>query len=95
MLKEEELNNIKPYYALCELLPCEINGVDLDYNDFGTKEDIEPEEAEPYGCGNMQFIPFDDVKEETLKKYNITKEEYEKIQKKLDCLSFGGCGWCI
>ena len=95
MLKEEELNNIKSYCALCELLPCKINGVDLDYHDFGEKYDTEPEEAEEYGCGNMQFIPFNEVKQETLVKYNITENEYRKIQDKLDCLSFGGCGWCV
>lgn len=94
MLKEEELNNINSYDALCELQSCKINDVNLNYNDFGEKYDTEPEKAEPYCCANMQFIPFKDVKEETLKKYNITEEEYRLIQEKLDCLSFGCCGWC-
>lgn len=94
MLKEE-YNNIRAYYALCELEECTINGVELDYNDFGEKDDIEPDEAEEYGCGNMQFIPYEEVKQETLKKYNITEEEYRKIQDKLDCLSFGCCSWCV
>lgn len=95
MLKEEELNNIKSYCALCELCGCEINGVNLDYNDFGEKYDTEPEEAPEYGCGNMQFIPYFEVKQETLRKYNITEDEYRKIQNKLNCLSFGCCGWCV
>ena len=50
---------------------------------------------EDYGCGNMQFIPYKEVKQDTLKKYNITEEEYRKIQDRLDCLSFGCCDWCV
>lgn len=95
MLKEEEYNNIRAYLALCELEDCTINGVELDYKDFGDKDDTEPDKAEEYGCGNMQFIPYEEVKQETLKKYNITEEEYRKIQDKLDCLSFGSCSWCV
>lgn len=94
MLKEEELNEIQSYSALCELPVIEINGVLLEYEDFGEKYDTSPETAEEYCCGDMQFIPFEEVKQETLKKYNITEEEYRKIQEKLDCLSFGNCGWC-
>lgn len=94
MLKEEELNNIKSFCALCELCGCEINNIILDYHDFGEKYDTKPEEASDYGCGNMQFISFNEVKQETLIKYNINENEYRKIQNKLDCLSFGGCDWC-
>lgn len=95
MLKKEELEKIKTLNALCELAPyIKINGVYLDYSDFGDKYDTEEENAEPYCCENMQFIPFEDVKEETLIKYNITESEYRQIQKKLDCLSFGCCVWC-
>ena len=95
MLKKEELESIRAFRALCELVPnIRINGVDLDYSDFGDKYDTEEENAEPYCCANMQFIPFNDVKEETLIKYNITEIEYRQIQEKLDCLSFGCCGWC-
>lgn len=95
MLKKEELENIRALPALCELVPsARINGVGLDYRDFGDKYDAGEENAEPYCCANMQFIPFDDVKEETLIKYNITEIEYRQIQEKLDCLSFGCCVWC-
>lgn len=106
MLKKEELDAIKSYGALCELEskinqttweiePLKINGTPLEYNDFGKKYDTFPESAEPYGCGNMQFIPFVEVRKKTLKKYNITESEYRQIQEKLDCLSFGCCGWCV
>lgn len=81
--------------AMIRYKPITINGEILDYSDFGTKEDINPELAEPYGCGNMKFIPFANVSDEVLIKYNITQEESKKIQEKLDCLSFGKCGWCI
>ena len=95
MLKEEELNAIRSLDAFCALVETEINGVILDDEDFGDKVDMDLENAEEYCCGDMQFIPFEDVKVETLKKYNITEEEYRKIQEKLDCLSFGCCGWCL
>ncbi|MBR5223827.1 MAG: hypothetical protein IKV81_06665 [Clostridia bacterium] len=95
MLKLEELNSIRAYGAFCELpSDIKINGVELDYNDFGVKGDTEPEAAKEYCCGNMQFTPFPFVVEETLKKYDITIDEYAAIQEKLDCLSFGSCGWC-
>lgn len=95
MLKQEELDSIKDMTYLCELEPTMINGVWLQHEDFGDHEDIDHQHAEPYACANMQFIPFKEVKEETLKKYNITEEEYRQIQDKLDCLSFGCCGWCV
>lgn len=107
MLKQEELDNIEAYEALCELkckpsgdhshiISVSINNTPLSYNDFGEKYDTEPESAEPYGCGNMQFIPFEDVKKSTLEKYNLNEKEYRKVQEKLkEVLSFGYCGWCV
>ena len=80
--------------ALCELATFRINGIDAEYTDFGDKYDCEPENAEPYGCGNMMFFP-KEPNASVLKKYNITKDEYDEICNKLDCLSFGCCGWCI
>lgn len=106
MLKKEELDKIKSMGALCELkltyneeydvyqAPF-INGVELDYNDFGEKYDTCRETACEYGCGNMQFIPYEKVDKKVLEKYNITEEEARQIQEKLDCLSFGSCGWCV
>lgn len=82
------------YGALCELKTFRINEINADYHDFGYKQDTAPEIAEPYGCGNMQFIP-KPVEKEILDKYNITVDEYNEICVKLDCLSFGGCRWCI
>ncbi len=92
---KEQINNIKSMGSLCELESgIQINGVELDYEDFGEKYDIDSESAEPYCCADMQFIPFDEVKKETIDKYDITEKQYREIQEKLDCLSFGCCSWC-
>lgn len=79
--------------AYCYLKFFEINGITANEYDFGHHEDIAPEEAEPYCCGNMQFLPSEGRKE-IFEKYGITEEEYNQICKELDCLSFGCCGWC-
>lgn len=95
MLKREELDNIKAHECLCTLQYCTINGVVLEYEDFGSKGDMDMGNAEPYGCGDMQFIPDEEIEESVLCKYNITVEEARQIQDKLQCLSFGKCGWCV
>ena len=81
--------------ALCAMSLFRINGIDADEDDFGGKWDHDPENAEDYGCGNMQF----ERKESTpavMDKYKITQGEYEIICEKLeDSLSFGSCGWCV
>lgn len=79
--------------AYCYLPIFEINGRQAYEEDFGDKEDIAPELAEPYCCGNMKFIP-KECEKEVLEKYSITEEEYNQICVELDCLSFGGCCWC-
>lgn len=85
---------IKPFGALCDLEQFEINGMRADYEDFGDKYDCHPDIAEPYGCGDMRFIPKLPTIE-ILNKYNITTDEYNEICEKLNCLSFGCCGWCV
>lgn len=85
---------MEPYSALCSLRVFKINDIEADYNDFGEKEDINPTAAEPYGCGDMEFLP-KAATQEVLDKYNITTDEYNEICKRLDCLSFGNCGWCV
>lgn len=85
---------IEEYGCLCELKVFKINDKCADYEDFGTKEDKKRSIAEPYGCGDMQFEARP-PRVSILKKYGITKDEYEEICGRLDCLSFGHCGWCI
>ncbi len=85
---------IKVFEALCELKEFKINDIKATYDDFGKLDDLNPKNAEPYGCGNMTFIPYP-PKQEVLDKYNINLNEYYIICKKLDCLSFGSCSWCV
>lgn len=81
--------------ALCHTPVFIINGISADKDDFGEKYDRSPEEAEPYGCGDMQFTAIPPTVE-VLKKYNINLDEYNEIAQKLcDGLSFGCCGWCV
>ena len=83
------------FRALCETRDFRINGVDADWEDFGTKIDRHPELAEPYGCGDMRFEA-KPATQEVLDKYRITEDEYDEICDKLTTgLSFGTCGWCI
>ena len=89
------MHKIVVYGCLCATREFEINGIEADHEDFGWKGDLDEANAEPYGCGDMRFVPnppFDDV----LKKYNITEAEYEEICAELtEKLSFGCCGWCV
>lgn len=77
----------------CYMRTFEINGIKALQDDFGNQVDTEPDNADEYCCGNMQFIPKESTVE-VLNKYKITQAEYEQICKELDCLSFGFCSWC-
>lgn len=86
---------LKVYGCLCELEKFEINGIRAEWKEFGDKFDADSENAEPYGCGNMIFVP-KPPSTEILKKYDITAEEYDNICNELqEGLSFGCCGWCV
>ena len=83
------------YGALCSTSIFKINGIDADSNDFGSQSDTDPDSAEDYACGNMEFIPHLPT-QEVLDKYKITSSEYLEIASKLgEGLSFGSCGWCV
>lgn len=72
-----------------------INGIVAEYEDFGTKYDRNPDEAELFGCGNMQFTRVD-ARVEILEKYHITVDDYSQVCDKLEKgLSFGYCSWCV
>jgi hypothetical protein len=80
--------------SLCALDVFKINDIDAEEEDFGSHQDENSDEAEPYGCGDMRFTPRQSS-ESVLVKYKITQKEYEKVCEKLDKeLSFGNCGWC-
>ena len=82
-------------HSLCYTPTFKINRIDADSDDFGEKYDRDSENAEDYGCGDMQFTRIK-PKSEVLEKYGITKDEYFEIAEKLESgLSFGCCGWCV
>lgn len=86
--------SIKP----CGSMPCTgyctYKKQPLDKDDFGYNEDIGYDFAEPYCCGDNQFIPIEPT-DEVLKKYNITLIEFLTIQDKMKkVFSVGSCGWC-
>ena len=86
---------LEVYDALCNTRDFEINGVTADSRDFGEQEDTDPDEAEEYACGNMQFIPFTVAPEGVLTKYGITQKEFDTVAEELsEKLSFGPCSWC-
>ena len=83
-------------YALCHIFDLKINGKDAYEDDFITKRDVNPERAEPYGCGNMKGFSLDKPKKEILEKYELTEEEFFHIAEELaGAVSFGNCGWCV
>ena len=85
---------LKVFSSLCETQEFRINGVNADWKDFGEKEDIALEEAEPYCCGYMAFIPKLPT-QAILNKYSINVDEYSMICDALHKkLTFGRCGWC-
>lgn len=85
----------EPYGSYCDLSEFKINGKEADYEDFGEKDDLCPEQADDYGCGNMRFIPKLPT-QLILDKYQINVDEYKEICEQLEeKLSFGHCGWCI
>lgn len=86
---------LKIYDCLCATKQFTINGVAADEDDFGTQGDDAPDEAEPYGCGDMHFTP-KPATDAILKKYKISTDEYTAIASELEAkLSFGSCGWCV
>lgn len=81
--------------ALCYTPKFVINGIIADEDDFGEKYDRDPDNAEDYGCGDMQFTRIPPTNE-VLEKYSITEAEYAIIAGQLEeGLSFGSCGWCV
>ena len=103
---EIELEDIMNYDAL----PCHldgayyINGVRLSENDFGDSYDdgdydtCEDEDVALYGCVNRVFERHTDneLVNKAMKKYGITREEFDLIADRLEELLYVGyCGWCI
>ncbi len=80
--------------SLCSADIFIINGVEADSDDFGNQDDLSPDTADDYGCGNMQFTPIEPA-EGILQKYGLTYPEYWLVANMLkESLSFGDCGLC-
>jgi hypothetical protein len=87
--------HLSVYGALCSTEQFTINGIIADHDDFGEKYDRDPDGAEDYCCGDMQFTAVASHPD-VLAKYQITEEEYQAIAEELvERLSFGSCGWCV
>ncbi len=73
-----------------------INQKEANIFEFGTMMDLNPEIAPPCGCGNRQFVPKSDMcSNAILNRYNITKEQAEKLKEILEKeLNFGFCRRC-
>lgn len=87
---------LEVYTTLCEPKVFRINDIPASKKDFGEQLDVDDASAEePYGCGDMKFIPIR-ARQSVLDKYKITAFEYnvvcEQLKKKL---SFGCCGLCV
>ena len=81
------------YYCSCEV-KLTVKGKEADLEDFGDDNDIDPQNAPRWGCGNRFFEVYEECPE-ILEKYGITVEEYDEIGFWLQrCLSIGCCDWC-
>lgn len=84
----------------CLLKTFIINGIKASRDEFGYGYDSSSKGIEDlmrFGCANRKFdtIPYNH-NEETVSKYNLTKDEYEKICEDLkSLLSIGCCFRCI
>lgn len=86
---------LEKFDSVCALRIFKINNIDANASDFCRQFDYSPhlnEKSE--GCGNRVAL-IKKPKSEILKKYNITKEQYEIIAKHVSKeLSFGKCNLC-
>lgn len=88
---------LTPYsFMPCVLRSFFINGVDASLEDFGSENDIDPDNAPEYGCGCVVFVPDDSKMDDAMKRYNITAAEFFEIQGQLQAaMSVGCCDICI
>ena len=83
------------YGAFCATKSFEINGVHAVMEDFGSKWDHDPDNAEDYGCGDMRLVRHRTIPDGVLERYSISSKEWHEIAEQLEeKLSFGECGWC-
>lgn len=97
--KSNKIIEVEPYYAFpCKLQTFSIDGKDANQYDFGRNRDHDLWNAEPYGCACNKFERIDNPSEisETMKRYSLTREEFDEICSILEnVLYVGCCGWCV
>lgn len=88
----EIITNMSKYS--CTLTEFKINGKEADVDDFGYTEDLSPETAPIYGCGNRCFVPIVSTNK-VLYKYDISINEYLQVCDRLcEVLHIGECCLC-
>ena len=93
--RSHKLFNLVMHYFYCKPKSFTVKGKHADVDDFGEMQDLCPELASEFGCGDMHFIP-KPAADTVLKKYSLTADEYNEICETLeDELSFGHCGLCV
>lgn len=86
---------VKPYaYSPCTLEIFTINGQEADAEDFGHLDGYRSE-YKSRTCICRHFIVEEDKKEEAMKKYHLTEEEYEEVCEELkEEYYIKGCNTC-
>jgi hypothetical protein len=92
--------HLQVYGALCSAKVFQVNGIDADTDDFGEGSDvgdyIDDSDDGYVGCSNRVWQRTDPPPPDTLRKYNISADDYAVICNDLESsLSFGRCGWCV
>jgi len=78
----------------CRPVELKINGIKANLYDLGYSRDLSPETAPPCGCGNRTFI-MKDIKEYTLKNFNLSIEDLDDLKSILEAnFTIGLCKRC-
>ena len=86
--------HFKRFSHLCASEEFTVNGRQASTSDFGAVKDLAPQDAEPYGCGNRQFVAHA-ATPKVLKKYALALAEYDQVVKVLERgLSMRKCSYC-
>lgn len=80
---------------ICLASILKINGIKANPFELGVSKDINPEKAPPTGCGNRVFIGNYNLPDSILEKYQISRDDMNKVLKYLEeRLKIGACKYC-
>jgi hypothetical protein len=86
--------HFKRFSHLCEAEEFTVNGQQASTRHFGFLKDLAPQDADPYGCGNRQFVAHA-ADPEVLEQFSLTLAEYDQVVKVLERgLSMRKCSYC-